>query len=183
MTSMNQTITVLVGSLRADSVNRRLAHALRERAPQGVTVDVVEDLGALPFYNEDLEAGVVPAPVAALRDRVGAADAVLAVTPEYNGTMPAALNNAIDWLSRPYGAGALVGTPFAVIGTTPTPYGGKWAHADALRSAAVAGAVPVEDATVSQPGVGVDVLTDPAVRATLDGALATLLAFSTAQAA
>ena len=49
---------------------------------------------------------------------------VLAVTPEYNATMPAVLNNAIDWLSRPYGVGALAGKPFGVIGVTPTPYGG-----------------------------------------------------------
>ncbi len=183
MTESHRTVTVLVGSLRADSVNRRLAHALRERAPQGVIVDVVEDLGTLPFYNEDLEAGVLPAEVAALRERVGAADAVLAVTPEYNGTMPAALNNAIDWLSRPYGAGALVGTPFAVVGTTPTPYGGKWAHADTLRSARIAGAVPVEEATVSQTGIDVDVLSDPDVIATLDRAVGLLLESSQAQAA
>lgn len=66
-----------------------------------------------------------------LREQVAAADRVLAVTPEYNGTMPAVLNNALDWLSRPYGAGAIVGKPFGVLGTTPTPYGGKWAHAAA----------------------------------------------------
>ncbi len=176
-------LTVLVGSLRADSLNRRLALAMRERAPRGVRVDVVEDLGSLPFYNEDLEAGALPAEVVALRERVGAADAVLAVTPEYNGTMPAALSNAIDWLSRPYGAGALVGTPFAVVGTTPTPYGGRWAHADALRSARIAGAVPVEEATVSQTGIDVDVLTDPDVLATLDRAVSLLLESSQARAA
>ena len=170
------TVAVLVGSLRADSVNRRLALALRDRAPEGVVLDVVDDLGALPFYNEDDDAGSAPATATALRDRVAAADVVLAVTPEYNGTMPAALNNAIDWLSRPYGAGALVGKPFGVVGTTPTPYGGKWAHADALRSAGIAGAVPFEDVTVSQPGVDVDPVEDEGVRARLDAALATLVA-------
>ena len=55
-----------------------------------------------------------------LRDQVAGADRVLAVTPEYNGTMPAVLNNAIDWLSRPYGADALRGKPFAALGATPT---------------------------------------------------------------
>ncbi len=170
------TVAVLVGSLRADSVNRRLALALRDRAPEGVVLDVVDDLGALPFYNEDDDAGTAPATATALRERVAAADVVLAVTPEYNGTMPAALNNAIDWLSRPYGAGALVGKRFGVVGTTPTPYGGKWAHADALRSAGIAGAVPVEDVTVSQPGIEVDPVADEGVRARLDAALATLVA-------
>lgn len=105
------------------------------------------------------------------------------VTPEYNGTMPAVLNNAIDWLSRPYGAGALVGKPFGVVGTTPTPYGGKWSHADALRSAGIAGAMVVEDVTVSQSAIGVDVLTDPEVQAKLHGAVARLVDFQPAPAA
>ena len=86
----------------------------------------------------------------ALRDRVGGADRVLAVTPEYNGTMPAVLNNAIDWLSRPYGQSALTGKPFGVVGTTPTPYGGKWSHEDARRSATVAGAHVVADIAISE---------------------------------
>jgi len=103
---------------------------------------------------------------------------VLAVTPEYNGTMPAVLNNAIDWLSRPYGAGALVGKPFGVIGATPTPYGGKWAHGDTARSAGIAGAVVVEDVTVSQSAIEVDPTTDADVRAKLLDALALLVEFA-----
>jgi NAD(P)H-dependent FMN reductase len=170
-------IAVLVGSLRADSVNRKLAEVLREQAPAGVTLDIVEGLDRLPFYNQDLDAEQVPEPAAELRQRIADADGVLAVTPEYNGTMPAVLNNAIDWLSRPYGAGALVGKPFAVVGTTPTPYGGKWAHADAARSAGIAGAAVIEDATVSQPGIEVDVLTDPAVLGLMHGAISRLVDF------
>ncbi len=158
------TIAVLVGSLRTDSVNRKLAELLAQQAPAGVTVDIVDGLGDIPFYNEDLDnPAQLPAAAAALRERVARADRVLAVTPEYNGTMPAVLNNAIDWLSRPYGLGALVGKPFAVVGATPTPYGGRWAHADAARSARIAGAVVLEDLTVSQSAVDVDVLTDPDV--------------------
>ena len=172
------TVAVLVGSLRTDSVNRRLAQLLAEHAPDGVTVDIVDGLGEVPFYNEDIDnASDIPASAATLRERVAAADRVLAVTPEYNGTMPAVLNNAIDWLSRPYGAGALVGKPFGVVGATPTPYGGKWAHADAARSAGIAGAVVLEDVTVSQPAVDVDVLTDPDVLARLQAAVRTLVDF------
>ncbi len=106
---MSQTrVAVLVGSLRADSVNRKLAELLRDQAPDGVTLDLVDGLGELPFYNEDVDNEQnLPASVRALRDRVGGADRVLAVTPEYNGTMPAVLNNAIDWLSRPDGLGRL----------------------------------------------------------------------------
>ena len=182
---MSQTrVAVLVGSLRADSVNRKLAELLRDQAPAGVTLDLVDGLGELPFYNEDLDtAADVPAAAAALRERVGSADRVLAVTPEYNGTMPAVLNNAIDWLSRPYGQGALVGKPFGVLGATPTPYGGKWSHADAARSAGIAGAVVVEDVTVSQSSIEVDVLTDPEVLATLRGAVDRLVEFGQETAA
>ena len=174
---MTTSIIVLVGSLRAGSVNRRLAEAIRDEAPEGVTIELASGLESLPFYNEDIDGDDVPAAVAALRGQVAGADRVLVVTPEYNGTMPAVLNNAIDWLSRPYGAGALVAKPLAVIGTTPTPYGGRWAHADAARSANVAGAVVLEDITVSQPGIEVDVLADADVQATLQAALASLVSY------
>jgi NAD(P)H-dependent FMN reductase len=175
---MSQTrVAVLVGSLRADSTNRKLAELLRDQAPDGVTLDLVEGLDRLPFYNEDIDGTDVPATAAALRERVGVADRVLAVTPEYNGTMPAVLNNAIDWLSRPYGQSALTGKPFGVVGTTPTPSGGKWSHADALRSATIAGAVVVEDVTVSQSSIDVDVLSDPEVLGKLHAAVARLVDF------
>ena len=182
---MSQTrVAVLVGSLRADSVNRKLAELLRDQAPDGVTLDLVDGLGELPFYNEDVDNEQdVPEAARAIRDRVGAADRVLAVTPEYNGTMPAVLNNAIDWLSRPYGQGALVGKPFGVVGATPTPYGGKWSHADAARSAGIAGAVVVEDVTISQSSIDVDVLTDPEVLGRLRDALTALVEYDAEAAA
>ena len=170
-------VIALVGSLRSDSLNRKLAESIRDNAPAGVVVEIAENLGELPFYNEDIDGPATPAAATALREQVAAADRVLVVTPEYNGTMPAVLNNAIDWLSRPYGAGALVGKPLGVVGTTPTPYGGKWAHEDTRRSAGIAGAVVVEDVTVSQSALEVDDLTDPEVRAKLDGALKALVDF------
>ena len=176
--SQPRTIAVLVGSLRAESTNRKLAELLVAQAPAGVTVEIVDGLAEVPFYNEDLDNPVdIPAAADRLRKEVASADRVLAVTPEYNGTMPAVLNNAIDWLSRPYGAGALVGKPFGVVGATPTPYGGKWAHADTARSAGIAGAVVVEDVTVSQSAVEVDVLTDPDVLDRLNAAVRTLVEY------
>ena len=178
------TIAVLVGSLRSDSVNRKLAENLRDQAPAGVTVRLVDGLGEIPFYNEDLDNPAhIPAAADRLRKEVGVADRVLAVTPEYNGTMPAVLNNAIDWLSRPYGSGAIFGKPFGVVGATPTPYGGKWAHADTARSAGIAGAVVVEDVTVSQSAIDVDVLTDPAVLDRLNAAVRTLVDYTADAAA
>ena len=170
-------VAVLVGSLRADSVNRQVAESLKAQAPVGLEVDIIDGLAEVPFYNEDLDGGTAPAAATALRDRVAAADRVLVVTPEYNATMPAVLNNAIDWLSRPYGAGAIAGKPFGVVGVTPTPYGGKWAHEHAALSAKIAGAVVVEDVTVSQTSIDVDVLNDPEVQGRLRGALETLVAY------
>jgi NAD(P)H-dependent FMN reductase len=176
-------VLVLVGSLRADSLNRKIAETLQAQAPEGVTFQIAEGLAQLPFYNEDLDGETVPAAATALRAQVAAADRVLAVTPEYNGTMPAVLNNANDWLSRPYGTGAIKGKPFGVVGATPTPYGGQWAHADTARSAGIAGAHVVESATVSQSALEVDVLSDPEVLARLTDAVRALVEYDVASAA
>ncbi len=138
-------VLVLVGSLRAASYNRRLAEAVRDQAPAGVVIDVADGLGEVPFYNEDLDGAAAPPQVVELRDRIALADRVLVVTPEYNGTMPAVLNNALDWASRPFGEGSLKGKPLAVVGTSVGQYGGQWAHDDTRRSARVAGAQVVED--------------------------------------
>lgn len=169
-------IVVLVGSLRADSLNRQIAEKLVERSPQGVSIEIAEGLGDIPFYNEDLDGAKVPAAAQRLRDLVADADRVLAVTPEYNGTMPAVLNNAIDWLSRPYGQGAIKGKPFAVVGATPTPYGGQWAHEHARRSATIAGAVAPDHIVVSQTSIDVDVLGDEEVVGRLLSAVEALVA-------
>ena len=124
-----------------------------------------------------------PPPPPRCASAVAGADRVLAVTPEYNGTMPAVLNNAIDWLSRPYGQGAIVGKPFAAVGATPTPYGGKWSHDDARRSAAIAGATVVDDVVVSQPALEGDILADPEVVARFVSALEALVSHQDAAAA
>lgn len=176
-------IAVLVGSLRAESVNRQVAEYLRDHAPEGVTLGVVEGLDGLPFYNEDLDAGSAPEAAEQVRRDVARADGLLIVTPEYNGTMPAVLNNAIDWLSRPYGQGAIMGKPVAAIGVTPTPYGGVWSHEHALRSATIAGGVALEDVTVSQTSIDVDVLGTEEVIARLQGAVDAIVAFQPAAVA
>lgn len=168
-------VVVLLGSLRADSYNRRIAERLRTEAPAGVTVEIASGLADLPFYNEELDGDAAPAAALALRAQVSAADRVLAVTPEYNGTMPAVLNNAIDWLSRPYAASALTGKPFAVVGATPTRFGGKWSHDDARRSATIAGADVVPDLVLSHSTLDSDVFEDPEVFAKFLGALVALV--------
>ena len=155
-------VVVLLGSLRADSYNRRIAERLQAEAPDGVSIEIAPGLADLPFYNEEIDTEDVPAGVRDLRALVSSADRVLAVTPEYNGTMPAVLNNAIDWLSRPYGAGALTRKPFAVVGATPTKFGGKWSHEDARRSATIAGADVVPDLVLSHSTLDADVFEDAA---------------------
>ncbi len=151
------TILALVGSLRAASINRKIAELAAAVAPDGVTVEVFEGLGELPFYNEEIDPAVdsaaeqAPAPVVALRAAAERADAALAVTPEYNGSIPAVLKNAIDWLSRPYGNGALKGKPLAVIGGAFGRYGGVWAHDEARKSFGLAGARVVEALKLSVP--------------------------------
>ena len=137
-------ILALVGSLRAASSNRQLAEVAAASAPSGVTVKMFDRLGEVPFYNEDLDNDSVPEVVTALRQVAGEANAILAVTPEYNGTIPAVLKNAIDWLSRPYGSGAVVGKPLAVIGTALGQYGGVWAHDETRKSFGIAGAQVID---------------------------------------
>ena len=153
----NIKILALVGSLRAASINRQIAELAVAVAPEGVTVTVFEGLGELPFYNDEIddvmtpEVGSAPAGVAALRAAAAEADAALVVTPEYNGSYPAVIKNAIDWLSRPFGNGALKGKPLAVIGGSFGQYGGVWAHDDTRKSFGIAGARVVESIKLSVP--------------------------------
>lgn len=115
-------VAVLVGSLRKKSFNRMLAYALSELARPALCLEIVE-IGALPFYNDDQEAEP-PASWLALRERLARSDAVLFVTPEYNRSVPAVLKNAVDVLSRPFGAGALNGKPAAIVTSSPGAMGG-----------------------------------------------------------
>jgi NAD(P)H-dependent FMN reductase len=150
---MSVRILALVGSLRAGSHNRQLAEAAVKHAPEGVEVVLQEGLAEVPFYNEDIDVeGNVPAAAATLRAAANQADALLLFSPEYNGTIPAVLKNAIDWLSRPYGAGAMVGKPVAVVGTAFGQYGGVWAQDEARKAVGIAGGTVVEEAKLSIPG-------------------------------
>jgi NAD(P)H-dependent FMN reductase len=157
MSNTDIKVLALVGSLRAASINRQIAELAAAVAPDGVTVTVFEGLGELPFYNEEIddsmneEVAEAPAPVAALRAAAAEADAALVVTPEYNGTIPAVVKNAIDWLSRPFGNGALKGKPLAVVGGAFGQYGGVWAHDETRKSFAIAGARVVEAIKLSVP--------------------------------
>jgi NAD(P)H-dependent FMN reductase len=142
-------VLVLLGSLRAASVNRQLAELAVESAPDGVSLQLFDRLGELPFYNEDIDNQDVVEPVTALRAAAADADAALVVTPEYNGSIPGVLKNAIDWLSRPYGDGALKDKPVAVVGAALGQYGGVWAHDETRKSFGIAGTRVIEDLKLS----------------------------------
>ncbi|GAB2557960.1 NADPH-dependent FMN reductase [Rhodanobacter koreensis] len=109
-------IAVFVGSLRADSFNRRLAQAVERLAPTGFTFRHVP-IGGLPLYSQDFDADY-PVPASQLKKEVEAADGLLFVTPEYNRSIPGVLKNAIDIASRPWGTNSFAGKPGAVIGTS-----------------------------------------------------------------
>lgn len=139
-------VVILVGSLRDRSVSKQIAQAAVENPPQGVVLEVRDGLEKLPFYSEELDSSEYePVEVAGARTAIADADAVLVVTPEYNGSFPAVIKNVIDWGSRPYGKGALKDKPFAVITHSISGRAGQWANADTRRSAAVAGALVSED--------------------------------------
>ena len=110
------TIAVLVGSLRRDSFNRKLATALARLAPSGVVLSQLE-IGDLPLYNQD-DDGNPAASVQRLKSGIHAADGVLFVTAEYNRSVPGVLKNAIDHASRPYGKSAFAGKPAGIIGAS-----------------------------------------------------------------
>jgi chromate reductase len=119
-------IAVFVGSLRKESLNRKLAKALAELAPSSLKLEIVE-IGQLPLYNQDFDED--PSSVyEEFRARVRAADGVLFVTPEYNRSVPGALKNALDVASRPYGQSAWNGKPGAVISASPGAIGGFGAN-------------------------------------------------------
>jgi chromate reductase len=115
-------VAVLVGSLRKDSLNRKMARALAAMAPETMQFEILE-IGDLPLFNQDDEANPAPA-VVALKQKLLGADAVLFVTPEYNRSIPGVLKNAIDCASRPYGQSAFDGKPAGVISVSPGAIGG-----------------------------------------------------------
>jgi chromate reductase len=119
-------VAVIVGSLRKDSINRKVAKALAELAPAVLELSIV-DIGHLPIYNQDDDENP-PASWTEFRERIKAADAILFVTPEHNRSVPAALKNAIDIGSRPYGKSAWSGKPGAVVSASPGGIGGFGAN-------------------------------------------------------
>ncbi|KQW37482.1 NADPH-dependent FMN reductase [Rhizobacter sp. Root404] len=114
-------VAVIVGSLRRESINLRLAHALAGLAGPALQLNLL-DLSDLPLYNDDLWQAP-PDSVLRLKRELGAADGVLFVTPEYNRGVPAVTKNVVDWGSRPMGQSVWPGKPTAIVGTSPGAIG------------------------------------------------------------
>jgi len=175
----NQPIRILgiAGSLRAASFNRALLRAAVELAPSGVEITTFDELGAVPFYDGDVEVAGEPKAVNALRTALDAADAVLFVTPEYNDGTSAVLKNAIDWASRPPQR-TIAGKVVAVMGSSVTPGGARGGIESVKRSLRRAGS-DVLDEQVAIPSVAdaFDAglrLTDNLVRSEVAALVATL---------
>lgn len=124
--SETRNVAVIVGSLRKESFNRKMAHALAALAPSYLKFEIVE-IADLSMYNQDLDE--TPPPIwGAFRAKIKASDAVLFVTPEYNRSVPGVLKNAIDIASRPYGHSAWSGKPGAVVSVSVGAIGGFGAN-------------------------------------------------------
>jgi chromate reductase, NAD(P)H dehydrogenase (quinone) len=113
---MTYDIAIIVGSLRRDSFNRKLAVGLTRLAPADFKLKEMQ-IGDLPLYNQDEDANQAPA-VKRLKSEIAAAKGLLFVTPEYNRSIPGVLKNALDNASRPYGQSAWAGKPAGVIGVS-----------------------------------------------------------------
>ena len=118
---MPYSVGYFVGSLAKASINRQLAHALIQLAPEELTFTEIR-FGDLPLYSYDYDQDFPPV-ARAFKEAIHEVDAVLFVTPEYNRSIPGGLKNAIDWASRPYGHNSFARKPSAVIGTSPGAIG------------------------------------------------------------
>jgi chromate reductase, NAD(P)H dehydrogenase (quinone) len=137
-------ILAISGSLRSGSYNTGLLRAAQESAPDHVEVDLYEGLAHIQPYDQDVQDHDAPAEVRDLRERIAAADAVLIATPEYNGSIPGVLKNAIDWASRPFPDNSLRGKPVAIAGASIGSYGALWAQMDLRKVLGIAGARVLE---------------------------------------
>ena len=129
----------IAGSLRSESYNGMLLRQAAAVAPIGAELVTWGDLASIPPFSENHEDNPGPA-VEALRGAIADAGAVLVATPEYNGSLPGQLKNALDWASRPFPDNVLRHKPVAVIGASPSPGGTARAQSDALKVLSAIGA-------------------------------------------
>jgi len=128
------------GSLRRESHNARLLRAAARALPPAVELVIYDGLRELPPYDADLDGDPADPAVARLRQAISDADGVLIATPEFNGSIPGVLKNALDWASRPFPGSSLSGKPVAVLGASTGLFGAAWAQAELRKVLGVIGA-------------------------------------------
>jgi chromate reductase len=133
-------ILAFSGSLRRGSHNTSLLRAAALSLPSGVELEIFDGLAGLPHYDADLDGEPELDSVARLREAIADADGVLIATPEFNGSIPGALKNALDWASRPFPDNALRGKPVAVVGASTGLFGAVWAQAEVRKVLGIIGA-------------------------------------------
>ncbi len=140
---MTTNILGFSGSLRLDSLNRRLTRAARDLAPAGLDISLFDRLAEVPLFNEDLEAvwPAGPGSVDELRGLVTHSDGLLIATPEYNQSISGVMKNVVDWPSRPDDAAALDGKPVAIMGATTGSWGTRYAQKELRHALTAAGAI------------------------------------------
>lgn len=133
-------ILAIPGSLRNDSLNRKLLVAAAETSSEAFDFELFEDLKSVPPYDQDDDLDPAPAPVQRLRAAIAGADALLIATPEYNSSIPGHLKNAVDWASRPVATSVLQNKPVAVIGASTGAFGAVWSQAELRKVLGATGA-------------------------------------------
>jgi chromate reductase len=127
------------GSLRAGSLNTQLLRLVAEELPEGVELELYEELASIPPFDQDL-VDLAPASVERLKELIASSDAVLVATPEFNGSIPGQLKNAFDWVSRPLADNPARSKPVAVIGASTSSFGGIWAQRELKKVLGILGA-------------------------------------------
>ena len=139
-------ILAISGSLRSGSHNTELLRLAAAAAPAGVEVELYDGLKLVPPYDADDDVEPRPAAVAQLKGAIAEADAVLFATPEYNSSIPGALKNALDWVSRPLLGSPLRNKPVAVISSSTGMFGAVWAQAELKKVLGAIGARVLDEA-------------------------------------
>lgn len=174
------------GSLRRGSHNLSLLRAAAAELPPSAELVDYDGLADLPAYSEDIDTETPPPAVQTLRQAIATADAVIIATPEYNGSVPGALKNALDWASRPWPNNSLRGKPVCVVGASTGLFGALWAQAELRKVLTTIGADVVDkDLPVGQADRAFDVEgapVDPGLKARLIESVAELLERAAPQA-
>ena len=151
-------VLALSGSLRAGSYSTALLRDAARRAGDQLELELYDRLRDLPPFDEDIaDDGAGEPAVQHLKQAFADADAVLIATPEYNGSVPGVLKNALDWVSRPFDTNPLRGKPVAIVSSSTGSFGGVWAQNDLRRIVGTIGARVIEEtATVPLAHTRVD---------------------------